>query len=94
MKAMRRMITDLPFDVLKFIMILMVKSSDGAANLARAISVCSVFMKVGEDEDVLKAVYFQNVDVWNNRALFQQANGLLHRCAQVGNEAAQYVLAK
>ncbi|KAL6995119.1 hypothetical protein U1Q18_005255 [Sarracenia purpurea var. burkii] len=51
-------------------------------------------MEVGEDEEVLKAVYFQNVNVVTNYMLFQQANGLLHRCAKVGNEAAQYLLAK
>ncbi|KAF7134867.1 hypothetical protein RHSIM_Rhsim08G0149300 [Rhododendron simsii] len=88
------MITDLHVDLLKCIMILMVKSSDGATNLARAISVCSVFSKVADDTDVLKAVCFQGVSVYNRCGLFQQTNGLIHRCAQVGNAAAQYLLAK
>lgn len=55
---------------------------------------CSVFSKVADDADILKAVCFQGVSVYNRGGLFQQTNGLLHRCAQVGNAAAQYLLAK
>ncbi|XP_058179287.1 uncharacterized protein LOC131298035 isoform X2 [Rhododendron vialii] len=94
MKAMRRMVTNLQFDLLKYVMILMVKAAAGASNLARAISVCSVFMKVAEDIDVLKAACFDDVNVSNRHGLFQRTNGLLYRCAQVGNAGAQYVLAK
>ncbi|PSS07958.1 Hydroxycarboxylic acid receptor like [Actinidia chinensis var. chinensis] len=94
MKSMKSLIMDMQFDLLKYIMILMVKSSDGATTLARAVSVCSVFMKVAEDTDILKAVSFDNVNVTYRYELFQQTNGLLYRCAQVGNEAARYLLAK
>ncbi|GFZ03529.1 hypothetical protein Acr_16g0001530 [Actinidia rufa] len=94
MKSLKSLIMDMQFDLLKYIMILMVKSSDGATTLARAVSVCSVFMKVAEDADILKAVSFDNVSVTYRYELFQQTNGLLYRCAQVGNEAARYLLAK
>lgn len=94
MKAMRRMVTDLHFDLLKYVMILLVKAAGGASNLGRAISVCSVFMKVAEDIDVLKAACFDDVNVSNRHGLFQRKNGLLYRCAQVGNAGAQHVLAK
>ncbi|XP_057479784.1 uncharacterized protein LOC130767054 isoform X2 [Actinidia eriantha] len=93
-KTMKNLITDMHFDLLKYIMILMVKSSEGATSLARAVSVCSVFMKAAEDTDILKAVSFDNVSVTYRYELFQQTNGLLFRCAQVGNEAARYLLSK
>ncbi|KAH7852294.1 hypothetical protein Vadar_022910 [Vaccinium darrowii] len=56
-------------------------------------SSCSVFSKVAEDTDVLKAVCFHDMII-NPCGLFQQTNGLLHKCARVGNAAAQYLLAK
>ena len=51
-------------------------------------------MKVAKDTDILKAVSFDNVSVKYRYELFQQTNGLLYRCAQVGNEAARYLLSK
>lgn len=51
-------------------------------------------MKVAEDIDVLKAACFDDVNVSNRHGLFQRKNGLLYRCAQVGNAGAQHVLAK
>uniref|UniRef100_A0A5B7BHV7 Uncharacterized protein n=1 Tax=Davidia involucrata TaxID=16924 RepID=A0A5B7BHV7_DAVIN len=93
-RTVGRTITDLHFDLLMYIMIFVAKSSNGAANLARAISVSRVFMKVAEDRSVLQAVVFANVRVSHQYELFQQINGLLSRCAQAGNVAAQYLLAQ
>ncbi|KAA8542514.1 hypothetical protein F0562_023666 [Nyssa sinensis] len=75
-------------------MILVAQAPDGAANLARAVSISRVFMETAEDRNVLKVVVFDNVRILDQYMLFQQINGLLNRCAQAGNVAAQFLLAK
>lgn len=51
-------------------------------------------MKVAEDADVLKSVLFDNVRLSGRYGLFQEANGLLSRCARAGNVTALYMLSK
>ncbi|KAJ8772975.1 hypothetical protein K2173_028152 [Erythroxylum novogranatense] len=94
MKRKQMMITDVDHDVLKHIMILVAKSPDGAANLASVLLVCKFFNKLVHDEAVLKAVAFNDLKVLDRLELFQQYNGLLTRCALVGNENAEYLLSK
>ncbi|XP_059644451.1 uncharacterized protein LOC132286188 [Cornus florida] len=90
----KMVITDLNPDVLKLLMILVAKSSNEAADLARAISVCEAFMNIAAYEDVLREVNFSNVTLPKRYELFQYINGLLNRCAKAGNVTAQYMLAK
>ncbi|KAK9278463.1 hypothetical protein L1049_028028 [Liquidambar formosana] len=85
-------ITDLNFDVLKYIMLFVAQS--GAENLARAVSVCRMFMELAMDKDALKAAVFDNVRLSGRYELFQQINGLISRSAHAGNMTAQYMLAK
>lgn len=91
---MPKLITDLHFDLLKQIMFFVGKSPDGAAHLVKALLVCRVFMQVGKNREVLKAVVFDNARLSDQYKSFQLTNGLLNRCAQVGNFEAQYMLAK
>ncbi|GAB4825650.1 hypothetical protein Ancab_008524 [Ancistrocladus abbreviatus] len=88
------MIAELDYDMLKEISIRVARSSDGAKNFARAISVCKSFRKLVEDEDVLKAVVFDRLLLSKRYELFQPINGLVNRCAQAGNTEAQFILAK
>uniref|UniRef100_A0A2P2PKA1 Uncharacterized protein n=1 Tax=Rhizophora mucronata TaxID=61149 RepID=A0A2P2PKA1_RHIMU len=96
MKRRRRQttITDLDYDVLKYIMVLVAMSEDGPANIARALPVCKFFMRLAGDEEVLKAVSFDNLKIFDRLKLFQQYNGLLTRCSLAGNAAAEYLFAK
>ncbi|XP_059643483.1 uncharacterized protein LOC132285329 [Cornus florida] len=94
MKAMEKTISNLHVELLQYILTLVAQSSDGAADVARAKSVCKALMNASEDPDVLKAIGFNNVRISGQYKLFQHSNGLLKLCAQAGNVAAQYLLAK
>ncbi|XP_059642394.1 uncharacterized protein LOC132284321 [Cornus florida] len=85
MKRKKTRITDLHSDVLKHIMVFVAASLDGAANLARAKTVCKYFKELAEDTDILKAVEFDNVRPSRINRSFWQSNGLLVRCACANN---------
>lgn len=94
MTKTQMLVTDLHSDLLKIIIVMVAKSSSGAVDLANTLSVCKVFMKVADDEDVLKAVDFDNVKLSDRYEKFQLISGLLTRCANAGNMKAEYMLAK
>ncbi|KAM7471450.1 hypothetical protein LguiA_009633 [Lonicera macranthoides] len=87
-------ITDLQYDLLAYIMILMVQSSDGSENLARTITVCKSFRSFAQDETILKAVVFDEARATSCFQLFQKITGLLFKCARAGNLSALFLLAK
>ncbi|CAL5362352.1 hypothetical protein CsSME_00053701 [Camellia sinensis var. sinensis] len=94
MKKMQAMITDLHYDLLKIIMLFVVKSSKGGVHLARAISVNRDFAKFANDEDVLRAANFDNLGLSDHYESYQCIHGLINKCSQAGNVTAQYMLSK
>ncbi|WJZ98266.1 hypothetical protein VitviT2T_016805 [Vitis vinifera] len=94
MKRKQLMITDMHFDVLKLIIMLVAKSSHGAADLARLLSVSRLFMTLSDEKEILQAAVFDNVNLSSGLQYFQNIKGLLYRCADAGNAAAQYMLGK
>ncbi|KAJ9688901.1 hypothetical protein PVL29_014517 [Vitis rotundifolia] len=94
MKRKQLMITDMHFDVLKLIIMLVAKSSHGAADLARLLSVSRLFMTLSDEKEILQAAAFDNVNLSSGLQYFQNIKGLLYRCAHAGNAAAQYMLGK
>lgn len=96
MKKRQAALLDLHYDILKEILIRVAGSSNGAKDFAKAISVCKAFRQFVEDEDVLRAVAFDDlsIDGCRSRRLFQLMGGLVCRCAQAGQGQAQYILAK
>ncbi|KAJ9688903.1 hypothetical protein PVL29_014519 [Vitis rotundifolia] len=94
MKRKQLTITDLHFDVLKLIIVLVANSSNGAADLARTLSVSRVFMAFAGDRDILRVVVFDNLKLSRKFQSLQNVKGLIYSCAHAGNISAQYLLAK
>lgn len=87
-------LADLHYDILKEILIRVARSSEGAQNFAKAISVCKAFRQFIEDGDVLRDVAFDDLSMDGHWELFQLTGGLICRCAQAGQEQAQFLLGK
>ncbi|MFS8025752.1 putative F-box domain-containing protein [Helianthus anomalus] len=85
-------LTDLPTDVLRRIITYLATSDEGATDFAKALSVCKAFNRFSNDREILKVANFDNMDQhYLNDALWDD-NGLLTRCATVGNEGARLII--
>ncbi|KAK9748111.1 hypothetical protein RND81_02G036900 [Saponaria officinalis] len=97
-KVMARVrgIEQLPKDDLREIMIHVARQPGGAVDIARAFAVCKTFGDFVEDRMVLEAVCFKNLfsQLPKRYDLFADADGLVARCARVGNLDALFILAK
>ncbi|XAR71265.1 hypothetical protein NMG60_11028446 [Bertholletia excelsa] len=92
MKRRRTSADDLNVDVIKHVMIFLAKSSEGARNFARAITVCKTFRQLGDDKDILKALVFEEGSVSDRDGSFWHINGLLSKSASAGNMGASNIL--
>lgn len=87
-------IKDLPYDLLYHIIFLLVQSSGGAEELARIIAVCRDFLLYAEDISLLRIVNFDIEIEFVDFYWFQNVKGLLVKCSEAGNIAAQHALGK
>ncbi|KAL8123612.1 hypothetical protein AgCh_011556 [Apium graveolens] len=87
-------IKDLPYELLCYIIFLLVQSSGGAEEFARIIAVCRDFLLCAEAKSVLRVVKFDIKMEPFKFYQFQNVKGLLVKCSEAGNEAAQHVLGK
>lgn len=87
-------IKDLPYDLLYHIIFLLVQSSGGAEEFARIIAVCRHCLWYANDKPILRVVNFDIKMESVNFYLFQNVKGLLVKCSEVGNVAAQHALGK
>ncbi|XP_074376038.1 uncharacterized protein LOC141717748 [Apium graveolens] len=85
---------DLPCELLFHIIFLLVQSSGGAEEFAQIIAVCRDFLLYAKDKSVLRVVKFDVKMEPVNIYRFQNVKGLLVKCSEAGNEAAQHVLGK
>ncbi|KAL8123610.1 hypothetical protein AgCh_011554 [Apium graveolens] len=85
---------DLPCELLFHIIFLLVQSSGGAEAFARIIAVCRDFLLCAEAKSVLRVVKFDIKMEPFKFYQFQNVKGLLVKCSEAGNEAAQHVLGK
>ncbi|KAK1357686.1 hypothetical protein POM88_050942 [Heracleum sosnowskyi] len=86
--------TELPYELLHYIILLLVQSPGGAADFARIISVCKNFILLAQDERILKLVNFDMKMELANFKRYQHINSLLVKCSEAGNKAAQFLLGK
>ncbi|WOG87684.1 hypothetical protein DCAR_0206915 [Daucus carota subsp. sativus] len=84
----------LPYELLYYIILLLVQSPGGAVAFARIISVCRQFLLFAEDEHILKLVNFDLEMEFKNFYRYQNLNSLLIKCSGAGNEAARFLLGK
>ncbi|XP_074374961.1 uncharacterized protein LOC141716660 isoform X2 [Apium graveolens] len=87
-------IKDLPRELLYHIIIMLVQSVGGAEEFARIIAVCRDFVLYVEDKSILRVIKFDIKMEPVKFYLFQNVKGLLVKCSEAGNEAAQHVLGK
>ncbi|XP_074374950.1 uncharacterized protein LOC141716655 [Apium graveolens] len=86
--------TDLPYELLSYIILLLVQSPGGAADFATIISVCRNFNMFAQVEDILEVVNFKIKLELKNFKRYQHINSLLVKCSEAGNVAAQFLLGK
>ncbi|XP_074374955.1 uncharacterized protein LOC141716658 [Apium graveolens] len=86
--------TELPYELLCYIIILLVQSPGGAADFARIVSVCRNFILFTQDERILKAINFDIKMELKNFKRYQHIDSLLVKCSEARNVAAQFLLGK
>nr|GEW26152.1 hypothetical protein [Tanacetum cinerariifolium] len=84
--------TDVPNNVIRHIIVSLVTSKEGASSLAKVISVCKAFQQFSNDREILKITNFDNMERYLLEESFWNNNGLLTKCATVGNEVAHKII--
>ncbi|KAI3759869.1 hypothetical protein L1987_50253 [Smallanthus sonchifolius] len=83
--------TDLPFDILKLIIVMVATSADGARDIAQ---ICKKLKTLSKQACVLKVVNFQGLAFFDDCRMHHHPDNLLCQCARFGNQAAESILGK
>ncbi|KAL4557891.1 hypothetical protein LXL04_036085 [Taraxacum kok-saghyz] len=87
--------SQLHFDILNVIMVMVATSSGGARDVARAAASCTMLLEQARSLDVLKVVNFQRLTFTiYDFVMHRHPNDLICMCAVAGNQAAQSILGK
>ncbi|GKA60627.1 high mobility group box domain-containing protein, partial [Tanacetum coccineum] len=84
--------TELPFDILNLIFILLATSTNGARDLVRISKTCKMLNEHAEQTSLLRVVSFQGLT--DDYIKHLHPRDLIFRCAQVGNQGAECILGK